>query len=212
MHGVGREFESLQLHQTKGDEMNTRAPRILALDVGGLPMEWINFERAAKYYAEDLVSWELGDTFKLFGGHSGRTGERTTLEISNIIAVKGLNGSELYTRVPELTNKTLFARDLHVCAYCGERYSSSRLTRDHVHPRSKGGPDTWNNVVTACLPCNNKKADRDINDIDMNLLYVPYTPNRAEHLILSNRNILDDQMEYLLKLVSNEKSRVFQLN
>lgn len=85
-----------------------------------------------------------------------------------------------------------------MCAYCGEEYGHDHLTRDHVVAQSRGGKDVWTNVVTACGGCNRRKDDHDLEDIDMKLLYVPYAPNRSEHLLLMNRNVLADQMSFLL--------------
>ena len=68
-----------------------------------------------------------------------------------------------YIRVPraeqrKISRRALFARDEWSCVYCGT--SGGRLTLDHVLPRSRGGDSVWENVVTACAPCNLKKGDR----------------------------------------------------
>jgi 5-methylcytosine-specific restriction endonuclease McrA len=102
-----------------------------------------------------------------------------------------------FNNVPPLSNRELFHRDRHLCAYCGGVFSSTRLTRDHITPFSRGGRDTWMNVVTACRSCNERKSDRTPEQAGMELLYAPYVPNRAEYLILTNRRILVDQMEFL---------------
>ena len=60
----------------------------------------------------------------------------------------------------------------------------------------------WTNVVTACSPCNKLKDNKTPQEARMQLLYVPYEPNRAEYLILRNRKILADQMEFLLKRIT----------
>ena len=87
----------------------------------------------------------------------------------------------------------------HLCAYCGHEYGAMRLTRDHVVPLSQGGRDTWMNLVTACRGCNQRKGGRTPERAGMQLLYAPYVPNRAEYLILSNRHILADQMDFLAR-------------
>lgn len=74
-----------------------------------------------------------------------------------------------------------------------------QLDLEHIVPRSKGGEDSWTNLVTACKSCNNCKADRTPEAAGMKLHYVPYVPNRYEAFILSNRKILADQMEFLLQ-------------
>ena len=84
-----------------------------------------------------------------------------------------------------------------------------KLTRDHIVPFSKGGRDTWMNVVTACRSCNERKSDRTPEGAGMELVYLPYVPNRAEYLILTNRRILADQMEFLAQHVPAQ-SRLHQ--
>jgi hypothetical protein len=126
------------------------------------------------------------------------SGARSSITASTIIAIKGKAlAIRSFNNVPPLSNRELFHRDRHVCAYCGGVFSSSRLTRDHIIPFSRGGRDTWMNVVTACRACNERKSDRTPEQARMELLYAPYVPNRAEYLILTNRRILADQMELL---------------
>ena len=58
------------------------------------------------------------------------------------------------------TRHLIMLRDRYCCQYCGERFSSSEFTFDHVVPRSQGGKTTWTNILSACVPCNRKKQDR----------------------------------------------------
>jgi 5-methylcytosine-specific restriction endonuclease McrA len=74
-----------------------------------------------------------------------------------------------YVRVPrhesrKITRRAVFARDGYVCQYCG---SPSRLTMDHLVPRSRGGRSSWDNVVTSCAPCNVRKGDRLPAEVEM---------------------------------------------
>lgn len=182
-------------------------PQILQLDSAGNPQCWINYEKAAYYYTKDLVAWTMNaQDFTLHGGTNAHTGERSKLTMETIIAVKGKvthRQIEVMNKVP-LTNRTLFRRDRHICAYCGHDYGASDLSRDHIIPDSKGGPNTWMNVVTACTSCNKLKDNRTPEQAHMHLLYVPYVPNRAEYLILQNRRILADQMDFLIARVPKE--------
>ena len=66
-----------------------------------------------------------------------------------------------------ITRRAVFARDGHSCQYCG--VEGVRLTVDHVLPRSRGGPSSWDNAVTACAPCNLRKGDRLPHEIGMRL-------------------------------------------
>jgi hypothetical protein len=135
------------------------------------------------------------------GGYNARTGLRSIIEVSSIVATLGdtrnvERNRERYT--PPLNNRTLFRRDANVCLYCATRFSASELTRDHVTPISRGGEDIWTNVVTACRRCNNHKGGRTPEEARLQLVAVPFTPTYAEYIYLKGRRVLADQMEYLL--------------
>src|SRR3546814_6396365 len=76
-----------------------------------------------------------------------------------------------------------------------------------VMPLSRGGRDIWENVVAACFHCNSRKGGRTPQQASMPLLAVPYRPSWVEHLILSNRNILADQMAFLKNHLPKRKPR-----
>ncbi len=67
-----------------------------------------------------------------------------------------------YTKVP-LTRTNVYKRDQFTCVYCGNT-NKAELTLDHVVPKSKGGKDSWNNLVTACKKCNGEKADLTLEE------------------------------------------------
>lgn len=184
--------------------------QILALDVTGTPRQWLNNQAAVCYHAKNLVAWSLGEDVVLYrGGISRMTGERSVVTSPSIIAIKGEGFNPAKHAKVALTNDTLFARDRHVCAYCGVQHKSSVLSRDHIMPVSRGGKNIWQNVVTACKKCNTRKNNYTLDECGMKLIYVPYEPNHYEHMILKNRRILADQMEYLLAGVPKH-SRVLQ--
>ena len=185
-------------------------PLILALDQHGVPQRWISWQQACFYYAKELVAWDAGShDLVVHGGISRLTGLQSVITANSIIAIRGpAHGHEGWRHVPPLSNRELFHRDRHICAYCGRELSTQRLTRDHVVPLSRGGRDTWTNVVAACMACNQKKGGRTPEKAHMELLYLPYVPNRAEFLILSNRQILADQMDFLARHVPAQ-SRIF---
>ena len=86
-----------------------------------------------------------------------------------------------YDRVPrprvKFTRSNVYFRDQHRCQYCGSTQPASQLTLDHVHPRSRGGPTNWRNIVVSCFGCNARKADRDPDEAGMPLLRQPEAPN-----------------------------------
>jgi 5-methylcytosine-specific restriction endonuclease McrA len=105
-----------------------------------------------------------------------------------------------YVRVPRaiqrrISRRALFARDGWRCVYCGT--SSSRLTLDHVVPRSRGGGSVWENVVTSCAPCNTRKGDRLPEEAAMSLPKPPRAPAPALFIWLAAPTIPTGWRPYL---------------
>ena len=100
----------------------------------------------------------------------------------------------------QVTNTFLFARDRYRCQYCGrtgaELKPREALTRDHVIPMSRGGTNEWANVVTACSPCNLRKADHFPHEIGMLPMTVPAEPHFV-HLSWAVRRLTPTQAKYI---------------
>lgn len=94
-----------------------------------------------------------------------------------------------------LTRDNVFKRDNYQCVYCDDYWPKNFLTIDHVLPRSKGGKDTWDNMVTACPKCNGEKADLLVEEFTKRLP----NPRRPHYLMLmkSTGNIEEEWKEYL---------------
>jgi 5-methylcytosine-specific restriction endonuclease McrA len=183
---------------------------ILALDVSGTPRQWISADTAISYHATGSVAWSLGDIVAKYRGGIQRDGTHSYIESTSIIAIKGHGFNPHKHAMVALTNKTLFGRDRYTCAYCGHiELNHHNLSRDHIMPKSRGGENTWMNCVTACRDCNSKKGSKTLKEAGLELLYVPYTPNHYENMILQHRNILADQMEFLMQGVPKH-SRILQ--
>lgn len=88
-----------------------------------------------------------------------------------------------YKKTAPLTRNNIFKRDGGKCVYCG---SGRNLTLDHVMPRSRGGGDTWTNLVTACSKCNCSKDDRTPDEAGMHMSHRPYAPTFTG-IIVSSR-------------------------
>ena len=175
---------------------------VLQLDVSGRPQAWISTQQAAVLYASDGVAWTLGGVLHVLrGGIQHATGQLSRIEVHPIVAVRGAVPSRAWRLQPTLTNPKLFARDRHVCAYCGARLAFDDLTREHIRPVSRGGRDTWMNCITACRACNGRKGNRLPEEARMALLYLPYVPSLHEDMILRGRRIVADQMDFLLASV-----------
>src|SRR5580658_1032347 len=186
------------LHSVSSSVHELGCPRVLSLDAHGRILDWISWQDAACLYVRDAVAWTLGDPcLVLHGGPNRMLGAQSVLELHPIVAARGHARGHALDPSPTLTNTALFARDAHLCLYCGNEFGRHHLTRDHVLPLSRGGRDTWENVVSACIHCNSRKGGRTPQQANMPLLAVPYRPSWVEHLILSNRHILADQMAFL---------------
>ena len=93
-----------------------------------------------------------------------------------------------YIKIPfkevELTRKNIIKRDANKCQYCGKK--SIELTIDHIIPKSRGGSDSWENLITACVRCNNRKGNQTPDEAGIRLLSRPRKPN---HIIFLKQNI-----------------------
>ena len=172
---------------------------VLALDVAGTPVHWVDIEKAICLHVAGRVAWELGEnTVTYRGGTSRLTGLVSTVSTASIIAVRGREFRGDRSASISISRERLFARDKHICGYCGGCFPEAELTIEHVRPESRGGANTWENVVTACRSCNQRKGNRTPEQAGMPLLYTPYVPSLWEDFILRNRRILADQMEFLM--------------
>lgn len=107
-----------------------------------------------------------------------------------------------YVRAPynniNLSRKNILRRDNHKCVYCGR--GDLAFTLDHVIPKSKFGKDSWENLVTACLPCNNKKGDRSPEEAKMSLKNKPRKPNYIMFILNSVSKIDENWRPFLFQV------------
>jgi 5-methylcytosine-specific restriction endonuclease McrA len=94
-----------------------------------------------------------------------------------------------------LSRRAVFYRDGFKCQYCGKE--GKDLTIDHVMPRSKGGPHTWENVVSACIPCNHRKAGHTLKEANLKLLREPSAPKPNPYYLFHHRQILDEWHQFI---------------
>ena len=189
--GQASPFESSSAHAPA-------VPRMLSLDAHGRILDWMHWQVAVCLFVRGAVAWTMGEPcLTVHGGTCRQTGLQSTIVLHPIVAARSHAHPRALDPSPALTNTALFARDASMCMYCGKEFGRHSLTRDHVQPISRGGRDTWENVVSACFHCNSRKGGRTPQQAGMPLLAVPFRPSWVEHLILSNRHILADQMAFL---------------
>lgn len=139
-------------------------------------------------------------------------GKATVLEADGEHPVFGIDDSwqrpsvivlRRYVRLPHsrqvpLTRRGVLRRDGHRCAYCG----AAATTIDHVQPRSRGGADSWENLVACCLRCNNVKGDRTPAEMRWQLCVVPKAPHGTAWLVRGIERPQPDWNEYLPPLAA----------
>ncbi len=102
---------------------------------------------------------------------------RRELKLPSVLALKEYVPME---RAPAFTRFNVFLRDEWSCQYCSKPSKTHDLTFDHVTPRSKGGRTHWENIVAACQPCNTRKGNQLLRDVDMHLIREPRQPSLFE--------------------------------
>jgi len=76
----------------------------------------------------------------------------------------------------KFTRHNIFERDKNTCQYCGNSFDRKDLNLDHVIPRDRGGPTTWENIVCSCIRCNTRKANRTPREVGLTLIRKPKRP------------------------------------
>jgi len=131
------------------------------------------------YATHDFDSWtELSN----FRGNFADDHTQWVNTVSLSIAVPKVIRLLGYDRLPKqdvkLNRRNIFARDRNQCQYCGQHFSTSELSLDHVKPRSQGGENSWINLVCCCTGCNARKGGRTPTQSRMHLIREPVKPKR----------------------------------
>lgn len=160
--------------------------RTLVLNAGFEPLAVVSFKRALLLVMHDKATVVERDE-----GHPVIGATMTHERPSVIVLTRYVHTPRLH-RVP-VSRRGVLRRDEHRCAYCGRAAN----TIDHVLPRSRGGRDTWENLVACCLKCNNQKSDRTPAEMGWNLNRTPRMPQGRAWLIGGVERPLPQWNEYL---------------
>ncbi len=165
----------------------------LALNASFEPLNIVPARRAVRLVLDGKAEILEVDTDRRFRS------EREALPCPSVIRlVRFVHVPRRFRR--QVTNTFLFARDGYSCQYCGRHRSELRgrqfLTRDHIVPLSRGGDNSWENVVTSCSPCNNRKGNRLPEEAGLSLMSVPSEPNYV-HLVWAVRRVTPAQAKYV---------------
>lgn len=105
--------------------------------------------------------------------HRSNDGQR---EIFAPSVIRLTNKVKMSFKTPKYSRLNIFIRDAYTCQYCGHRFGRGQLSLEHVVPKAQGGKANWENIVTACYPCNNKKSNKTPDQAGMKLLRPPFRP------------------------------------
>ena len=133
------------------------------------PVEQVSWQRA-------MTLWVAGRV-EVIEAYSDRRIHSPSVAFEMPSIVRYVRGRRHYRQMRVRFSKaSVFARDKGQCQYCSADLSMSQATFDHVLPRSRSGRTTWENVVIACRPCNQRKADRTPEEARMRLNQTPKRP------------------------------------
>ncbi len=107
---------------------------------------------------------------------------------------------QLPTQEIRFSRETLFERDNYRCQYCGNNFEEDQLNMDHVIPKDKGGRTSWENIVTSCIKCNSRKANRLPHQANMHLIRKPERPRWRPFVSSLIGQSYDSDWDHFIKL------------
>jgi 5-methylcytosine-specific restriction endonuclease McrA len=145
---------------------NINSARVLILNASYEPLHVCSLKRAVSLLMHELAE-RVEDSDQVLRSPN------SLFTVPSVIRLKRYVRRPHHQRVA-FNRKNVFRRDESTCQYCGVR--AGDLTLDHVLPRSRNGPTSWENVVACCRSCNSRKRDRTPEEASMTLRRQPFTP------------------------------------
>lgn len=121
-----------------------------------------------------------------------------TLQIPAVVRLR--KDVSMHKKGVKFSRINILTRDKLTCCYCGHKKQPRELNYDHVIPRAKGGKTVWENIVSACKPCNSKKGNRTPAQAGMRMHFKPYKPTTLpvmQPLLLDVSKVVDIWKPYL---------------
>ena len=138
--------------------------RVLLLNQTYEPLGTVSVARAVIMTFKDTV------TVEEFDGERVLRSARAEFRVPSVIRRRTYINIRRRREAAGMKRLRIYMRDKFRCQYCGEKKAAGELTLDHIMPRSRGGDNSPVNIVTACVPCNNRKGDRTPAEARMPLL------------------------------------------
>jgi 5-methylcytosine-specific restriction endonuclease McrA len=160
--------------------------RTLVLNAGFEPLAVVSFKRALVLVMNEKATVIVADSENPVCGSSGEYDRPSVIVLTRYVRIPS-------TRLIPVSRRGVLRRDGQRCGYCG----GTANTIDHVMPRSRGGQDSWENLVACCLHCNNKKGDRTPHEMGWTLRVHPRPPYGTSWLVRGVERALPQWEEYL---------------
>ena len=159
--------------------------RTLLLDSSYYPVEVINWKRAMILMisgrAETIIDY---NSISINSTH-------ISFKLPKILRLFNIHQSK---KTVKFSRFNILYRDNFQCQYCTKQFHHKDLTLDHIIPTSRGGRNTWDNVVAACSKCNSKKGSKSVSEAGMKLMKKPKRPGWSPQIVLKLKN--DDPTEW----------------
>jgi len=167
---------------------NTSSTKTLKLDCSFRPLEIVDA-------VEALVLCLIGKAYAIENYKEEIRSVSESFKLPAVIVLTRYVKFAFNTLTPNRAN--IIWRDQNRCQYCTKDFESRALTIDHVLPRSKGGRNTWANLVAACKKCNQKKGNKTPDEANMRLVREPMRPKASVLRHLGKKQISDLWKNYL---------------
>ena len=161
-------------------------PSVLVLNQNYQPLNICNIRRA-------VVLLGRGNAELLLNGRGYIHSVSATLQIPSVIRLIYMVKRPLMRR--RLSRRAIAYRDGFTCQYCGK--SLKEYTLDHIIPRWRGGGHFWENVVSACIPCNHRKAGQTPKEANMRLMKQPQAPRPNPYYLFHYKSIREEWRQFI---------------
>ncbi|TQL47066.1 5-methylcytosine-specific restriction endonuclease McrA [Homoserinimonas aerilata] len=160
--------------------------RTLVLNAGYEPLAIVSFKRALVLVMNQKATVVAHDAEHPVWAHSASFDRPSVILLTRYVRIPS-------SRMIPVSRRGVLRRDQQRCAYCGQ----GATTIDHVLPRSRGGKDTWENLVACCLRCNNKKSDHTPREMGWKLRIRPQPPHGTSWMVRGVESALPQWEEFL---------------
>lgn len=160
--------------------------RTLVLNAGYEPLAVVSFKRALALVMNQKATIVEIDVGHPVFGIAGSWDRPSVIVLTRYVRLP-------HGRQVPVSRRGVLRRDAHRCAYCAK----PAATIDHVMPRSRGGEDSWENLVACCLRCNNVKGDRMLSEIGWQLRFTPRMPHEPGWMVRGSEHLLPQWEGYL---------------